>query len=149
MSTRMMHTRWINQVWKSDEEDDYQIYQILGDTDDELEAFGLPNHLPKVKDFNNRHGRTSWCMGLVLLPSDMCFGMELHLRPSQNGDVQWQGDQNPGVHTGLSSTWGGTTKRSEREALIRVLRSIIQAHIAPKPKDEDIWKVQLEKIQKA
>jgi len=54
---------------------------------------------------------------------------------------QWPGFY-PGVHTGLSSTWGGTTKRSEREALIRVLRSIFQAH-------KDIWKVQLEKIQKA
>ena len=128
---------------ESDEDDDD--YQILGDTDDELEAYGLPSHMPKVKDFNNRQ---SWkdlmTEGLVLLPRHVKGCSISYHKTGQ----QWQGFY-PNVHTGLSSTWGGTTKRSEREALIRVCRGVIQAHIATNPKDKEIWKVQLEKIKKA
>lgn len=55
-------------------------YQILGKTDHELEAFGLQGE-------GLQNIRQSWkdlmVQGLVLLPTDMCFGM-FHLL-SQNG----------------------------------------------------------------
>lgn len=127
---------------ESDGEDDYQ---VLGDTDDELEVFGLPNHVPKVKDFNTR---ASWknlsAKGLVLLPRHVKGCSISYHKTGQ----QWQGFY-PGIHAGLSSTWGGSTKRTEGEALLRVLRAIVQAHIATNPKDKGIWEIQLDKIQKA
>ena len=132
----------MDQASQASDEDDVQ---VLGDTDDEVEDYALPSHVPKVRDFNSRQ---SWkdltAQGLILLPRHV-KGCSISYHKSGQ---QWQGFY-PNVHIGMSSTWGGSTKRTEHEALLRVCRAIIQAHIATNPKDKAIWKVQLEKIQKA
>ena len=58
----------------------------------------------------------------------------------------------PGVHDRaaipMSAVWGGTTRRSEPEAILRAIRGILHAHISQNPKDM-LWKGQLARVEQA
>lgn len=125
--------------------------EILADTDDDLDllditvgAGGDTKSVAKVKSF---HHRDAWQklekLGLVAIPTHV-NGCSIGFHRTSN---QWQGYY-PNCHEGLSARFGGTTKRSECESIIKVVRGILVAHTLKYPKDK-MWKLQLSKVQAA
>ena len=130
------------------EEEDGEGFEILADTDTDVEDFHQPSALPasvnpaKVKNFDNRPAFVN--LGdLTQIPRHITgCSMGVHATT-----CQWQGYY-PNTHTGLTAHWGGTTKRSEGEAILKVVRGILQAHCKAQPKDK-LWLKQLEKVKHA
>lgn len=60
---------------------------------------------------------------------------------------QWQGHY-PLARVGLSSNWGGSTGRSECEALVKAIRGVLEAHVAAYPRDR-LWLQQLQRVKDA
>lgn len=108
---------------------------ILAVTEDEDELKGAPAHR-KVKSFMNRESyKRLHRKGLADLPTSIP-GVCLGRHATHN---QWQGFF-PGISTGLSFSWGGTTGRSEIEALVKTLKGLLAAFIDRFPR-EQIWKL--------
>ena len=128
-----------------DDETDEFVY--LGDSsDEELSGPGIPasSNVTKVKNFFRRE---AWVrldqLGLTDLPR--------HIPKCSIGyhqtSGQWQGFY-PNATFPLSSFYGGSTKRKEEEAILRVIRGILQSHLHVFPKDK-VWARQLEKVKNA
>ena len=117
--------------------------EILADSDDDLPALGVHGNVVKVKDFDSRPAWKDLSgKGLVCLPRSV-VGCWISCHKSSS---QWQGAY-PHVHKGLSCSWGGSTKMNEKQALLKVIKAIVQSHLATNPKDKAIWIAQLDKIQ--
>lgn len=125
--------------------EDGDVEEIMGDSDEDVQDYGLnTKSASKVKNFNTR---AAWVeldsMGLTLLPRHVPHcSIGFH-----SSNRQWHGFY-PEVHSGLCSSFGGRTNRSEKEAILRTIRTILQAHICAHPKDA-MWRVQLEKVTNA
>ena len=121
------------------------VEEVLGETDDELPVLGITASAAQVVKVKNFHHRPAWKeldeAGLCVLPRHV-KGVSLG---HHNLSFTWQGFY-PGVNTGLTLAYGRKSKRTEREALLGVLRNLIAAHVEANPKDA-IWKMQLEKIK--
>ena len=115
---------------------------VLGDTDDEEEDFAWAGTGPKkVKTFMFRAAYAELASkGLCDIPNHV-RGCSLACHGTAR---QWQGHY-PDTHQGLSATWGGSTRRSEKEALLVAIRGVLNAHCSKHPKDK-LWKVQLDKV---
>ena len=124
-------------------------FQILGDSDDELDeamikAACAKEKVHKVKSF---HLREAWLslekLGLTELPRHITgCGLGYH-----QSSQQWQAFY-PSAKGQLSWKWGGKTNRSECQAILRAVRCILEAHVKACPK-EKIWAVQLTKVKEA
>ena len=114
---------------KSEESDDG--VEILAESDDDLTALDLPGKVKRVKAF---HMRDAWkqleSANLLHLPLHI-VGCSIAFHSTIS---QWQGYY-PHTHTGLTFSFGGRTHRSEKEALLRVARGMLQAHLGTCPKD--------------
>lgn len=126
----------------SDDEEKSDV-EILADSDDDLPTLAAPSNVVRVKDFDSR---PAWkelsAKGLVCLPRSV-VGCWISCHKTS---FQWQGAY-PHVHKGLSCSWGGSTNMNEKQALLKVIKAIVQSHLATNPKDKAIWQVQLDKIQ--
>ncbi|CAK9055230.1 Malate dehydrogenase 2 [Durusdinium trenchii] len=59
---------------------------------------------------------------------------------------QWQAMYpNPSPAITMSAIWGGTSKRTEEEALLRAIKGLLQNHCAQNPKDM-MWRGQLNRV---
>lgn len=117
--------------------------EILCDSDNESVEFGLHGTgVSKVKTFSHRAEYVKLeALHLTMIPRHI-KGCSLGFHKTSN---QWQGYY-PGATSGLSAKFGGKTLRTEKEAILRVIRGILIAHISSHPKDA-MWQLQLEKIQ--
>lgn len=110
--------------------------ELLLMTEDEKEiSEELPRH-KRIKTFMHRDAyQTLARHNLTDIPTSVtgiCIGCHSTTRC-------WQGFV-PEVHQGLSFSWGGTTGRSEIEALVQCLKGILNAYIDRFPR-ESIWKL--------
>ena len=48
----------------------------------------------------------------------------------------------------MSCVWGGKTKRTEEEAILRAIRGVLESHLHAQPKDK-LWAKQLAKLKEA
>jgi len=128
------------------QEEDMNEYEILCDSDDDLDQVvptGVTG-ITRVKTFNTR---PAWLAlekrSLVDIPRHIpgCY-IAYH-----STTQQWQGHY-PQSTEMMSSTWGKSTKRSETESILRVVRSILRAHVNACPKD-GAWKRQLDRVYEA
>lgn len=118
------------------------VEEILADSsEDELLQTVVDSKHRRVKSF---HHRPAYCklkeLGLTDIPC-VLPGVFLGFHSTTR---TWQG-WFPEVHHGLSWTFGGTTGRSEPEALLRTIRGILLCHMARFPKDR-MWQKQLDKV---
>ena len=104
-----------------------------------LEGFiGTP--CVRVKSFLHRESYRRLCeRGLTALPGVPGVHISYHA-----GSRTWTGFYESSK--GKCFTHGGTTLRSESEALLLCLKAVIEAHVAKQPRD-GAWKAQLEKIK--
>lgn len=119
-------------------------HEILADSDDEeMWQALLSNKHSRVKSFHHREAyRKLDERGLADIPPVKGCTLVYH-----STSMQWQGYY-PSVSSGLSCTWGGVSKRSEAEALLKVIMAIVRAHVEKCPK-EKLWLRQLEKLKNA
>eukprot|EP00438_Fugacium_kawagutii_P004289 Skav204001 [mRNA] locus=scaffold1114:82733:83419:+ [translate_table: standard] len=97
----------------------------------------------RVKSFQHREAYKSLeARGLVLLPQG---GVHISYHKSTRA---WTGFYRGQKAEGLCYTHGGTTKRTETEALLKVIMGILKAHVAQFPRD-GLWRAQLEKVKHA
>lgn len=127
------------------EEQEEPEIQLLADSDDDPVDYGLPSiYIHKVKNFMNR---PAWkeldAKGLCEIPRHVKGCSMAYHSTTQ----QWQGYY-PNATNVLSAIWGGASKRSEMEALLRALKGVVQAHVFACPR-ESLWQKQLEKLQRA
>ena len=129
------------------DEGDSNEYELLCDSDDDLDHVDLPvgvDGITRVKAF---HNRPAWldleAQSLVDLPRHVkgCY-IAYHCKTQQ-----WQGYYPQSTEI-LSSSWGKRTKRSETESILRVVRGILQSHVNACPKD-GAWKRQLDRVRHA
>ncbi|CAK9092867.1 unnamed protein product [Durusdinium trenchii] len=117
---------------------------VLADSDEDIEQFGVPGAVSKVKSFNLR---PAWCtlekQGLTDLPRHV-VGCSISCHSTSQ---QWQAFY-PGCKSGMSCSWGKTSHRSECEAILRCVRAVLEGHVRANPKDS-VWKRQLDKVLKA
>eukprot|EP00438_Fugacium_kawagutii_P016372 Skav203833 [mRNA] locus=scaffold4932:4041:17810:+ [translate_table: standard] len=121
---------------------------IMADSDDEIDLgeLGVPEKtkVTRVKSF---FSRPAWVrlekMGLTMIPNHIgkC------LICCHQTTMQWQGYY-PNASATLSCSWGKKTKRKEEEAILRVIRGILESHCDANPKDK-IWRKQLETVKTA
>lgn len=121
---------------------------VLADSDEEICLDEDNITAKKVKSFNFRPAWKSLEeKGLTMLPRGVP-GCSISYHATSK---QWQG-MYPGVHDRaaipMSAVWGGTTRRSEPEAILRAIRGILHAHISQNPKDM-LWKGQLARVEQA
>ena len=125
-----------DQVNMAEEIDMDDPMEILAVTDDEAEISKSAPASTRVKSFMHRESyKTLAKHGLADLPTTLpgiCIGCHA---TSQ----QWQGFF-PEVHSGLSFSWGGKTRRSELEALVKVMIGMLTAYVERFPR-EQIWKL--------
>ena len=116
--------------------------ELLADSDEEAADFGLPTRVVKVKNFCNR---AAWiALGdLTELPRHVTGCSIAYHSTSQ----QWQGHYR-GSREPMSASWGGSSKRSEKEAILKAVKGILRAHVHANPKDK-AWGKQLEKVEAA
>ena len=134
-----------NQGGMGDESDSDLL--VLADSDEELDMDMLDDSVKakKVKSFNFR---AAWQKleekGLTMLPRGVP-GCSISYHSTSR---QWQG-MYPGFgdHP-MSAVWGGASKRTEEEAILRTIRGILHAHLQANPKDM-LWKGQLARVQQA
>lgn len=118
--------------------------EVLADTSDEdMVKETVTTMHTRVKSFFHREAFKKLSdRGLTELPCMPGVLISYH-----STSRSWQG-YFPGCHEGLSMTWGGRTLRSESEALIRVIKKILQCYVDKFPKDK-LWNKQLEKVKLA
>ena len=120
---------------------------IIGETDDELDDFELPPAAGKVGKIKSFHFRPAWKelddRGLCAIPCHI-RGCSMSYHSTRQA---WQGYY-PGGLSQMSFSWGGTTNRSEREAILASIRGVLASHVASCPRDK-MWKQQLEKVKTA
>ena len=129
----------------SEEEEDDQNEYLLADSDDEPKDFGMVSaHVQKVKSFNSRPAFKE-------LEDQMLTQLPRHIggcSVSYHGKEQrWQGIY-PGAKKGMSCSWGGQTHRTEKDAIMQVVESVLSAHLVAYPKDA-LWKAQLDRVKAA
>ena len=111
----------------SDQED---LMEILADTEDE----GVPPQHRRVKSFMHR---PSWQRlerhGLTHIPTAVP-GVYIGCHATTRC---WQSFF-PGVHSGLSFSWSGSTNRTEVEALLKCLKALLSAYTQKFPR-EKLW----------
>lgn len=126
-------------------EQEMDLEEIMAESSEEellQEAFAGKHK--RVKTFQHREAyRKLQDRGLVDIPS-VIPGVFLGCHGTSRA---WQGWL-PDFHSGLSYTWGGATGRTEPEALLRVIQSLLECHCKRFPKDK-LWPLQLEKVQHA
>eukprot|EP00438_Fugacium_kawagutii_P013863 Skav228403 [mRNA] locus=scaffold3824:14733:31266:- [translate_table: standard] len=123
---------------------------VACDSDEGLSDYELEKQVPKgvtvgkIKSFSFRPAyKKMESLGLVDLPRHIT-GCSISYHASSR---QWQGLY-PGCSHGLTSVWGGASLRSEEEAILKVVRSVVSAHLEKYPKDK-LWQKQLEKLKEA
>eukprot|EP00435_Cladocopium_sp_Y103_P026607 s954_g6.t1 len=118
---------------------------LLADTDEEMIDFHLVSKtVEKVKTFSFREAYQKLeKLDLVSLPRHV-GGCSLSYHGHER---RWQGLY-PKAKVGMSYSWGGSTKRSECEALLSAVRAVLTAHCRAFPKDK-LWAAQLEKVKVA
>jgi len=124
---------------------------ILADTDDEIdeqESFGMSatggSKIGKLKTFNFRPAyKKLEELNLVALPRHVTGCWLAYHSTSQ----QWHASY-PGVSCGLTATWGSGSKRTEPEAIMKVVKAAVTAHVTAFPKDK-LWVSQLQRIKDA
>ncbi len=124
---------------------------ILADTDDEieeLESLGVNategGKVGKLKTFNFRPAyKKLEEMNLVALPRHVTGCWLAYHSMSR----QWHANY-PGVTSGLTATWGSGSKRTETEAIMKVVKAAVTAHVTAFPKDK-LWVSQLQRIKDA
>ena len=131
-----------------EDEDQEQGCEVLLSSDEELPNLGLEAGMMKnvirVKTFNARQAwMTLESKGLTALPRHV-RGVSISYHAVER---RWQGIY-PGSTVGMSASWGGSTNRSEQEACLKAIRSVLQAHVAASPKDS-MWAAQLRKVEAA
>lgn len=129
---------------ESDHDEDVE---LLADTDDEAGDFGLTSEnikLTKVKGFDLR---PAW----QALASEGLTDLPRHIKGCSvsyhSTTKQWQGHY-VNSRVCMSSIWGGSSKRTEREAILRAIRGVLESHLQVYPRDS-MWARQLSKVQHA
>eukprot|EP00435_Cladocopium_sp_Y103_P051446 s287_g16.t1 len=136
--------RWHAEDQDNEEEHDDDGFVLLADSDDDDDDVVIPNEcsVSKVKSFFRR---AAWVnlekKGLTDLPRHI-KGCSIGCH---QGPKQWQGFY-PNATSIMSCYWGGKTHRREEEALIRVIRGILESHTSHNPKDK-VWARQLQKVK--
>ena len=130
---------------QDDNEDEEIDTYLLADSDDEPKDFGMVSaHLQKVKSFNSRPAFKE-------LEVKMLTQLPRHIpgcSVSYHGlEKRWQGIY-PGATKGMSCSWGGTTHRTEKDAIMQVVDAVLSAHCVACPKD-GLWKAQLDRVKAA
>ena len=125
-----------------DDEDDE--IEFLADSDEEISDFGVPPTAKKVKSFHTREAwNTLEARGLTDLPRHIRgTSIAYHAR-----NRQWQGHYFR-TRIPMCFSWGGTTRRTEAEALLRAIRAILESHLNVHPRD-GMWRRQLDKVRTA
>ena len=127
-----------------DEELHEDHWNILADSDDDIDCLELPVGSTKVKCFDTR---TAWTdlqsLNLTEIPRHI-RGCTVAYHSTTN---QWQGYY-PSSREVLSATWGGKSKMSEKECILKVIRNILVSHLQACPKDK-MWENQLRRVRDA
>ena len=124
---------------------------LIADSDDCLFDFELPadhagsNEKPKVTKVKSFFFREAYKelekKGLVDIPRHIVgCSLSFHASSQQRHGLY------PGLNVGLTAKFGGTTNRSETEAILKVVRAVITAHLEKMPKDK-LWQNQLAKVK--
>lgn len=127
------------------EEDLLQCDEILAATSEEEMIQELAPTVVRVKSFMHR---PAFCrlaaQGLTDLP-----GSVKGIFVSCHATTQtWQGFYPGGGQSGLSRTWGHTTNRTEAEALLAVIKRLLELYTEQFPRDS-LWMRQLQLVQRA
>ena len=128
------------------DDDGFVMLADSDDDDDDDYDLAIPKGLEvsRVKSFFRRE---AWKLlenkGLTDLPRHV-KGCSIGYH---QGTRQWQGFY-PNATCVLSCFWGGTSNRSEPEAILRAIRGILQSHTNCYPKDK-VWARQLQKVKDA
>eukprot|EP00438_Fugacium_kawagutii_P008393 Skav210643 [mRNA] locus=scaffold3835:44653:45564:- [translate_table: standard] len=138
----MDHQRMQDQAGMVSDEDEE--IEIMADTDDEVASFeiGTGVRAIKVKGYPER---AAWvALGeLTDLPRHVTGCSISYHRTSG----QWQGFY-PGSREPMSATWGPSSKRTETEAILKVVKGILISHVNAHPKDK-VWAKQLQAVRDA
>lgn len=127
---------------------DQDAQEILADSSDEEDLADLVGRaisapVSRVKSFMHRE---EWLklegLGLTMLPVGKGIYIGCHA-----SSRTWQGFY-PSAKSGMSFTWGPSTKRTPAEACLKAIRGIVEHHCQLQKKDR-LWQSQLEKIIKA
>ena len=115
---------------------------VMADSDEDVEDFGMVDaKIEKVKSFLHRAAyKELHDQNLTSLPRHVT-GCSLSYHAKER---RWQGIY-PGKTKGMSYSWGGSTHRSEQEALLQVIQAVLSAHTEAFPKDK-LWQKQLEVV---
>ena len=121
--------------------DAQDLMELLIDTDDEAGVELPAGRHSRVKSFMHRPSYALLARhGLAEIPTSTVGVSIGYHRTSQC----WQAFC-PGVRTGLSYSWGGTTHRTETEALIKCIKGLLTAYIEKYPR-ENLWKLGCETL---
>ena len=132
-----LEARALEEAEKEMEEPKFEI-MCFTDEEEEVKEIAGPT-VTRVKSFMHRKAfKVLEGYGVTLLPPKTHIGYHSTTRT-------WQG-YFEGSSKDLSFTHGGTTNRSEAEALLRVVRGLLSKHCAKFPHDK-LWKQQLEKTE--
>lgn len=122
---------------------DAELEEVLAATSEEEDLVEMmEGSYKRVKTFTHREAyRLLETQGLTDLPPGMHISFH-------KGTRTWTGHV-PGMGSaGMCYTFGGTTNRSEPEALLKVLKSLLQNYLDRFPRDK-AWQRQLAKISNA
>ena len=106
--------------------------ELMVDTSDEEQFVAMHSvtGAVKVKSFMHRAAyKELEELGLTAIPSVTGASIGCHA-----GARQWQAYY-PNVHSGLCFSWGGSTKRTEKEALLKTFRGLLESHLSINKKD--------------
>lgn len=127
-------------------DDESHTFMVLADSDDEDDDIPeIPGtQTTRMKTF---HLRDAW----VRLEKLNLTEMPRHVKGCFIGchqtSRQWQGFY-PGSKITMSCVWGGKTKRTEEEAILRAIRGVLESHLHAQPKDK-LWAKQVAKLKEA
>ena len=119
----------------SDQESDGDMELLLKDGSSTAKKVKSFDHQPEYKRLEQ--------LGLTWLPHHIqgcCLGYH-------KANQQWQGVY-PDATKGMSYCWGGKTKRTPDQALLKAIRAVLEQHCAKNPLDKKAAK-QLEKVKAA
>lgn len=132
-----------NAVLEAEEKETFaEEWEILGFSDEEEEVKNLlPGHGHRVKSFMHREAYQKLeGYGVTALPMACSAHLAYH-----STSRTWQG-YFKGSSVGLTYTHGGSTHRSEAEALLKAIKGIIEKYVMDYPRDR-LWRSQLTKVQ--
>lgn len=116
-----------------------EVLLLSGDEEYLPELEMATSNMSRVKNFFHREAfRKLETQGLTQIPPGCVISYHKSTRT-------WQG-YFEGKSIGLSSTHGGSTKRSEEESLLFVLLQLAERHVSRNEKDR-LWKAQLSKLK--